>query len=107
MHARITVIQPDPVSHIDLFGEWLPAQGVHIDLIDVEKDSIPNAAADGLDLGDGLIVLGGKYNAYSTNYSRLPLVAKSPSARPNQANLARRRSSGPRLQSPIPLWRAS
>lgn len=66
MHARITVIQPDPVSHIDLFGEWLPAQGVHIDLIDVEKDSIPNAAADGLDLGDGLIVLGGKYNAYST-----------------------------------------
>lgn len=65
MHARITVIQPDPTSPLDLFGQWLPEQGVHVNVIDVEKDTIPDAGADDLNLGDGLIVLGGKYNAYS------------------------------------------
>ncbi|MDP9805853.1 GMP synthase (glutamine-hydrolyzing) [Trueperella bonasi] len=66
MHARVTVIQPDPTSPIDLFGEWLPELGVQIDLVDVNKDRIPNADAKDLDLGAGLIVLGGKSNAYST-----------------------------------------
>jgi len=66
MHARVTVIQPDPTSPLDLFGEWLPQQGVEVDVIDVEKDPIPDASDPDLDLSDGLIVLGGKHNAYST-----------------------------------------
>lgn len=55
--TRITVLQPEPYVPLDRFAGWL--DDVEVAVVDLQRDDVPAAA----DLGDALVVLGGRMDA--------------------------------------------
>lgn len=58
--VRATIIQPDPQVPVDRFGAWLGANRVLVRAVPLWQRPVPGVD----DLGDGLIVLGGRMSAH-------------------------------------------
>lgn len=54
---RLTVLQPESFVPLDRFARWL--DGVELDVVNLEQAAPPAAS----EIGDGLLVLGGRMNA--------------------------------------------
>lgn len=63
MPKRLTVLQPDPEVPIDRFAEWLAAEQVEIRIVELWRQRVPALT----ELGDGLLILGGRMHAMSTD----------------------------------------
>jgi GMP synthase (glutamine-hydrolysing) len=58
--VRVTIIQPDPYVPVDRFGPWLASNRVLVRAVPLWQRDVPAVE----DLGDGLIVLGGRMSAH-------------------------------------------
>lgn len=60
--VRATIIQPDPQVPVDRLGPWLASNRVLVRAVPVWKLDVPEVG----NLGDGLVVLGGRMSAHDT-----------------------------------------
>ncbi len=58
---RLTVLQLDRNVPLDRFAGWLDAAGAQVSVVDVPAQGVPGVG----ELTDGLLVLGGRMNAFS------------------------------------------
>ena len=58
--VRVTIVQPDPDVPVDRFGPWLAGNRVLLRAVPLWRRPVPNVD----DLGDGLIVLGGRMSVH-------------------------------------------
>ncbi|MBC2681510.1 type 1 glutamine amidotransferase [Corynebacterium anserum] len=67
MRVSVTVLQPDPAVPLDRFAQWLCDAGLSISTVELWHEPVPSFE----ELGDGVIVLGGRDNCLN-GYEWMP-----------------------------------
>lgn len=69
---RLTVLQPDPIVHVERFGGWLAQNRAMLTSVPLAQRPAPAIA----DVGDGVLILGGRMNVHDATQPWLPGVKR-------------------------------
>ena len=69
---RLTVLQPDPIVHVERFGGWLAQNRAMLTSVPLAQRPAPAVA----DVGDGVLILGGRMNVHDATQPWLPGVKR-------------------------------